>query len=303
MIKVEIKSSVTLGDFDSWFGVCPGCKCALPPLEITGPRYFEEGIVECVGCHATQDLWDCVRSRMDDEFPPAWALQGLGAHMTFFPFDVLPGQIVTIDLTEHNVPRDAVLLYSSYQSDDVRAIPRFIELFSKQDAQNPTRQTIYCMPVQDASMERGPGHAMVCWIERGSDAQASVRLANAFREIAAHDLEGAVVELFSAFEIALFTFCSRYLDKACASKILRRVLEGRLSAYSMMQLLPEICEELNVRPLTNAVLRVLQDLRVCRNKLLHEGKAKGLTASVLGDYLAAALIAIAFIRYVEQRTV
>ena len=303
MIKAELKSSVTLGDFDSWFGVCPNCEHALPPLEITGARYFEEGVVECVDCHATIDLWDCVRSQINDEFPPEWALQGLGAHMTFFSFDVVPGQIVTVDLTQHNIPHDAVLLYSSYQSDDVRAIPRFIELFSKQDTQNPTRQTLYCMPVQNASTEAGPGRAMVCWIERGSDAQSSIRLANAFRGIAAHDLEGAVVELFSAFEIALFTFLSRYLNKACPSKVLRRMLEGRLSAYSMMQLLPDVCEELNVRSLDNGILRALHDLRVCRNTLLHEGKAEGLTASVLGKYLAAALIAVAFIRYVEQRAV
>ena len=64
--------------------------------------------MECVDCHATLDLWDCVRSQLNDEFPPEWALQGLGAHIAFFHFDVVPGQIVTVDLTQHNIPHDAV---------------------------------------------------------------------------------------------------------------------------------------------------------------------------------------------------
>lgn len=301
-MKVEVKSSITLGDLSSWFGVCSKCQHALPPLETTGPRYFAEGVVECMGCHTPVDLWDCVRSRIDDEYPPEWGLHGLGAHLTFFFFEVRPGQVVTVDLTQHGIPRDAVLLYSSYQSDDVRAIPRLIELFSKRQAQDPARQTVYCMPLEGGSMEPGPGRAAVCWIERGADTQASVRVANAFRDMAAHDLDGAVVEAFSAFEIALFTFLSRYLERTCASTALRRTLDGRLSAYAMMQLLPDVCEELKTPPPPKPVFQALHDLRICRNNLLHKGKAEGLAPSVVGDFLAAALIGVAFIRCVETRS-
>jgi hypothetical protein len=70
MAKDEVKSTVTLGDLGSWFGVCLQCHHALPPLETTGPQYFAEGTVECIGCRARVDLWECVRSRIDNDFPP-----------------------------------------------------------------------------------------------------------------------------------------------------------------------------------------------------------------------------------------
>jgi hypothetical protein len=303
MIKAEIESSVTLGNLSQWFGVCYKCHHALPPLDVTATPYFELGAIECVGCHGKVDLWECVKSSVGDDYPPEWGLHSLGANLNIFPFEVRPGQVVTVDLTQHGIPANAILLYSSYQSDDVSSIPRLIELYSKHLAYEPSRQAVYCMPVQGRSMEPGPGRATICWIERATDSQASLRLANAFRDVAAHDLEGAVVEAFSGFEIALFTFLSRYLERTCTSTTFRRALEGRLSAYAMMELLPEICEEHKLPSPPKAVTTTLHGLRQCRNNLLHKGRGHAVTASLVGEFLSAALVGVAFIRYVEQRAV
>lgn len=299
MAKAEVKSTVIPGDLGSWFGVCLQCHHALPPLETTGPQYFAEGTVECIGCRERVDLWECVRSRINNDFPPEWGLQGLGAKLTLFPFEVHPGKVAIVDLTQHGVPGDAVLLYSSYQSDDVRAIPCRLELWSKHQAENPKRQAIYCMPAQDGSTDPGDGRALVCWIEGGAQAQASARIANAFRALASHDLQGAIVEAFLAFEIALFTLVSLSLTRSCASERLRRTIEG-LSAYAMMNLLPDLCEELQLRPLNVNVWQALHRLRICRNKILHKGGREVVVASQVGEGLAAALLGIAFLRYVES---
>jgi hypothetical protein len=303
MADIKVKSAVTIGTLTRWFGVCYICNHALPPLESTARRYFVEGTVECIGCHTSVDLWECSRSQVSDEFPPEWGLQGLGAEYTVFPFEVRPGQVITIDLTQHGIPSDAILLYSSYNSNDARVIPRLVELFSKHLALDPRHQAVYCMPVPGAPIDPGPGMAYVCWVRRGSKAQWSIRSANAFRDIASHDLEGAIVEAFSALEIALFTFTSRYLDRACSSKALRRTLDGRLSAYAMMQLLPGICEELNLRPLAKPVGEALQALRRCRNGILHRGNDNGLSAARVGELLAAAVLGVAFVEYIESRAV
>jgi hypothetical protein len=300
MAEHGAKSIVTVGDLASWFGVCLQCHHALPPLQTTAPQYFAEGTVECIGCRARVDLWECVRSRIDDDFPPEWGLQGLGAKFALFPFEVHPGKVAIVDLTQYGVPGDAVLLYSSYQSDDVRAIPCRLEYWSKHQTENPRWQAIYFMPVQDGPTDSGEGRALVIWIEGGTQAQVSVRVANAFRELASHNFQGAVVEAFSAFEIALFTFVSHYLERTCASEALRRTTERRLSAYAMMNLLPDLCKELQVRSLSNRVGQALDHLRICRNEILHKGSPEVVTAARAGEGLAAALLGIAFLKYVES---
>jgi hypothetical protein len=141
----------------------------------------------------------------------------------------------------------------------------------------------------------------VCWIERGTQAQASVRVVNAFRDLANHDLQGAIIEAFSAFEIALFTFVSHYLTCTCASEALRKTIERRLSASIMMDLLPDLCEELQLRPLSANVCQALHRLRSCRNNILHKGSSEVVTAAQAGEGLAAVLLGLAFLRYVESR--
>lgn len=299
-METKITSEVTLGSLTRWFGVCHHCRHALPPLEMTAPKYFAEGTVECIDCHASVDLWECTRSQIKDDFPPEWGLHALGARLTFFPITVTPGIAITIDLTQHGVPDDGVILYSSYQADDVRAILRPLEFYSKEISRHPKYQTVYCMPIHGQPTDPGPGRAIVCWIDRGADVQSSWRIARAFQGVAEHDFVGATVEAFSAFKIALFTFVSRYLEKPCSSKALRQILEGRLSAHSMMrELLPAICRELGVRPLNEGVTQAPHNLRICRNALLHRGSGQTVTALLVGEFLVAALIGLAFIRHLE----
>lgn len=150
------------------------------------------------------------------------------------------------------------------------------------------------MPSPQPSPALGEGRALVCWIEGGAQAQASARMANAFRDLANHDLQGAVIDAFSAFEIALFTFVNDYLTRTYASVAIRRTIEGRLCVYAMINLLPELCEELQFRP--------LHRLRICRNNILHKGNREVVTASHAGEGLAAALLGIAFLIYVEAHT-
>jgi hypothetical protein len=129
-----------------------------------------------------------------------------------------------------------------------------------------------------------------------------VQVVNAFRDLANHDLQGAIIEAFSAFEIALFTFVSHYLTCTCVSEALRKTIERRLSASMMMDLLPDLCEELQLRPLSASVCQALHRLRICRNNILPKGSSEVVVAAQAGEGLAAALLGIAFLRYVESRT-
>ena len=299
-MKTKVTSEITVGSLGRWFGVCPHCRHALPPLEMSAPQYFAAGTVECIECHASVDLWECARSQINDDFPPEWGLLALGAQCTLFPIEVVPGTVIPIDLTRHGVPEDAVLLYSSYQADDVLAILRPLELYSKELAQNPKHQAVYCMPVRGQPTDPAPGRAFVSWIERGADAHVSLRIANAFRDLASHDFAGVTVEAFSAFEVALFALVSLYIDKHCSSNALKQSIERRLSAYWMIQeLLPKICQELAVRPLNKGVIQGLHRLRECRNKLLHRGIRQPVNASLAGEFLATALIGVAFVRHLR----
>jgi hypothetical protein len=279
------------------FGVCPHCRYVLPPLESTASKYFVEGTVECPDCRQRLDLFECVRSQIKDDFPPDWGLQSLGARLSIFPIEVLPNGVVPIDLTQQEIPDDAVILSSHFQSDDGRAL-----LFPIEFPLKPKRSdlTVYCMPVENKPMEPGKGCAVVCWIESGADAQSSIRIANAFRDIAKHDFASAMVEAFSGFEIALYTLITSHLDKHCSSQTLKRNLERRLTAAVMMQeFLPGLCEQLGVKPLNKSVSDALRRLRECRNRLLHRGSTEVITPSIVGEFLAATLIGIAFVRHIE----
>ncbi|HEY3204255.1 MAG TPA: hypothetical protein VGL03_11395 [Thermoanaerobaculia bacterium] len=299
-LKVEVRSSATLSEGDSWFGVCPKCRRAFPPLEISAPSYFRDGAVNCPDCHARIDLWDAAKSQVADDFPPEWALQFLGAHLTFVELEMQPGHVVTVDLTKYGVPVSAVLLHSAYQMNDARAIPRPIQLHTNELARDPARQTLYCIPIEGAAMDPGPAHGVVCWFQKTEDSQAAGRIVNAVRDLAMKDVDGCVVEAFSAFEIALFTFISRHLDRFCRSEAIKTVLEGKLSAYQMMELLPSLCEELGVARPPSIVWQKLHELRKCRNDLLHKGHSDAMGLSAAGDFLAAALIGVAFVSYVEK---
>jgi hypothetical protein len=112
-----------------------------------------------------------------------------------------------------------------------------------------------------------------------------------------------VVETFSGFEIALYTLITSHLDKHCSSQTLKRNLERRLTAAVMMQeFLPGVCEQLGVKPLNKDVSDALRRLRECRNRLLHRGTTEVITPSMAGEFLVAALIGIAFVRYIEGIT-
>jgi hypothetical protein len=169
--------------------------------------------------------------------------------------------------------------------------------------QRQNEHWLYCWRTENSPLEPGNGRGMVCWIERGTDALSSIRIANAFRDVADGDFAAAIVEAFSAFEIALFTLVSGHLDKHCTSKALRESLERRLNVPIMMaEVLPEMCQQFGIKRLDNAVTEALHRLRKCRNHLLHRGSSETITASMVGEYLAAALIGVAFVRHVEALT-
>jgi hypothetical protein len=303
---IRIIETITVGDFVRWFGVCsvPGCNHVLPPIEQSAVQYFESGTVECPGCHARVDLWECARSRVNDSFPPEWGLQGLGAQFTLVPIEVIPGSVIRLDLTQHGVPDTAVILYSNYQADDARALLFPIEFPTKEMARRPSSQALYCMPLPGQPLERGPGRGTLWWLDNGTDAAWSARLANAFRDVAAHDFAGATVEAFSAFEISLFSCVARLLDLRCSSQALRASIERRLSAFAMMEeLVPAFCRELGVPMLRKEVVEALHRLRMCRNRLLHRDAGQTPSASEVGEFLAAALIGVSFGRYLESRAV
>jgi hypothetical protein len=72
--------------------------------------------------------------------------------------------------------------------------------------------------------------------------------------VANGDFADAIVEAFSAFEIALFTLVSGHLDKHCTSKALRESLERRLNVFIMMgEILPEICQQFEIKVSTTAL--------------------------------------------------
>ena len=301
-IDVKIKSSVVLSLGDSWFGVCPECRLAFPPLEVTSDRYFRDGAIECGGCQTRVDLWDAARSQVIADFPPAWSLQMLGARQTMIEIEMRPGQVVTLDLTKHEIPRDALLLSASYQMHEARGIPLQLHLFSGAQARDPALQALYCMPIQGASMEPGAGRGLICWVPNGAESQAAARIANAFFDLAASDSQGCVVEAFSGFEIALFTFFTRHLDRTCKSESVKRLLEGRMSSAQMMDLIPELSVELRLPIPPKTVWSKLDELRRCRNSLLHRGQSDNLDVSTAGDFLAAALIGVAFIRFLSRES-
>lgn len=286
-------------------GPCPQCTYVLPPLIKCAPNYFVDGFVVCSKCGTQVDLWK-VASRFAATVQCAEGLLSLGARVTRFELAMRTGEYYKVDLAEYGIPRDARILFRSYQSDG--RTPEMV--FAIESHGNVPRLKIldqqlvlYCVPLGEGAVERSGGlHVRVIWVPCDDDFPWSY-LVTAFQALADREFSPVLVFAQTAMEIALMPVVGQRLKKYAPPRAVSEMLNGRLTySHVLNVILPFLCGELGIPQMPDPVRGALNRLRRLRNQLVHSGipaKDLGYEDAALG--LAAAMFGCEYLRYVEQK--
>jgi hypothetical protein len=224
------------------------------------------------------------------------ALVALGAPQTDFSEEIMLDKLHTINLTDHGVPEDSIVLSISYTPQGGGVFP--LEFHGNR----PLRRvgtSIKVFGVRAGSQEtrsRVAIHAV--WVEKGSS-DGWTYLTHAFEAFCGRQYSRVIVPAQSAVEVSLMPVIRELFRRHASAENVKGFLENSLTfGHAKNVILPLLCAQANVPMLPDAIRGSLNRLRGLRNDIVHEGlEHTAVTGEHAGEGLCAAAFGFEYVRY------
>jgi hypothetical protein len=299
-----ISSRLILKTYDSsWSGVCKNCLFTLPVLDRLAPDYFEGRPIVCENCHESIDLWDCTLSQFRTPEVPFLGLISAGSTQSGFLFDLAAGESRELDLTEHGVPADALILDISFTPQGGNCLPLMVHANRAYIRTVGTKFWVYGRPILDCTSEPGRISARVVWVKKDNDSPSGSYLLDALDAAAGRRWSNVVLSSYIAFEVTLMPLVTKSMRKFVSKKRVENLLPNEISSSSAWNvLLPILLAANSVPAAPEPVSDALNSARKLRNRIVHEGLSEPeVNENAAGNALCASLFGLAYLRYVSPR--
>ena len=278
---------------------CPECKRQFHFTADLIDAYFSQKNIVCPACSHKDSPWMVALKMIRGPMP--WGLfYPLGATTTVYFTKLFLNTVTRINLHDHGLPKDAVILDLTYTPSKMFCI----EMSSNSRRQRPSGARLQLFgfqtyTVQDKSVSEGEVNIAVTWV-RSSEADFSWNnLVAAFDGYASPDFKTAIVPANVSIENRLFNLISSEFGSVCTGDRLKEFLE-RAATYShqLNVLLPYVANKHAFHQMDTDLRGCLNRLRNLRNDLAHRGH---LDNTVTKESCAELLVASVFaFRYLDR---
>ena len=309
-----MSDSATLGDKQpiQWLDgfSCSECRVTLPPHDDYFDEYFRTGAATCPACGKKVDFWAMATEFVDKEFVNEWiAFRSVGAVVSHRSYELLPGTIVAVSLSDLGVPEDAEVLSVGISTIGVGDSKPVFPCLAVQNG-----LILDPFPREFVLYGRGTGEPTA-----RSFAQVSVKwhpvselevsyhhLADAARRFAAKKYLAMVVPANIAVEAALTPVLNRWVRQYCGPDDADRFLSGHGASYAhQLRVVSRIsARTLGLPEMPGRLRNLIDELRSYRNEIVHRGrldhKKQALTYSKALLFLIAASFGVEYARFLRR---
>jgi hypothetical protein len=299
-----ISNPLILKTYDSsWSGVCRNCLFTLPVLDRLALDYFENRPIVCGNCHQLVDLWECMIHQFRTPNVTFVGLISAGSTQSGFLFDLAAGQSKELDLTEHGLPADALILDIGFTPQGGNCFPLMIHANRAYTRTVGTKFWVYGRPMPDSTSGPGRISARVIWVKKDNDSANGSYLLDALDAAAGRRWSNVVLSSYIAFEVSLMPLVTKSMQKFVSKKRIDNLSPNEISSSSAWNvLLPLLLAANSVPAAPEVVSDALNSARKLRNRIVHEGFLEPeVNENAAGHALCASLFGLAYLRYASPR--
>jgi hypothetical protein len=274
-------------------------------LNVIAPLYFEGKQIRCRNeeCNKPLDVWKATLDFVGGEGMPTILLVSVGAHETFFDITLEAGSIKEIDLTQHGIPEDAILLGIMFTSHGANCFPLLMHENLVSLRSLKTKFHVYGLEASDGE-EGGSIAVSVAWVRTGDNTISWSYLLDAFEAMASHRWRSVILPSYAAFEIALSPLVLAGLTKHVSKGVVDSFKSEKSfsSSAALNVLLPILCKEARLPLLPEVIRGRLNELRKLRNNMVHEGVENAdVSQEVAGESLCASVFGLEYLRFIRPK--
>lgn len=294
---------------------CNHCKKGLTKSSIEHMlAYFNEQEICCIYCGEAIDWWVIVQETIFKDQAPMQTLACIGAHWTIIRISVTPNKVYQLDLTQHNIPSDAVVLDISGKFFIGNFIGKIAPLEMKLDIRPRHHMPLVIDIFPAALQDLEPGEHIlplfVTWIPKLYDDYSWRSLTDAFHAYISGNYTSVIVPANVTVETLLHRLVSAYLEFiANKSKTKRERVKSFLQdaatySHQLNIVLPSILNLTDIPQLPEHVISKLNTLRNRRNNIAHQGRLSGdFSKKEAAEMLTTALFAFYYLKFIASRLI
>jgi hypothetical protein len=234
---------------------------------------------------------------------PTILLVSVGARETFFDITLEAGSIKEIDLTQHGIPEDAVLLGIIFTPQGANCFP--LLMHDNLVSMRSLKTKFHVYGLETSKGERaGSIEVSVAWVGMGDNTISWSYLLDAFESMASHRWRSVILPSYAAFEIALSPLVLTGLRKHVSKSVVDSFKGEKSfsSSAALNVLLPILCKEASLPLLPEVIRGRLNELRRLRNDMVHEGVENAdVSQEVAGESLCASVFGLEYLRFIRSR--